>query len=330
MDLYNYAINIEKDNISIYKLNAGIVLSEPNIGLISKKNKDRVIVAGDDATRFVGKVGKDCSFLCPVVNGRIIDIESCASLIDILLSKVEDKGIIKRRNIVFLVPCGLNPKEIEDYISLGYYLSAKNTMLVAKVEGLYRLTTNKKLASMSIILAEDYMDVAVIYDDKIVKGYTIDFGGEVIENSINEYLTSSKGVEVDDKTLQSIKDDMATILPNDYIEEKYYGKEIYSNEYVEFSLNSYELQEFYSNYVGEVADIIDAIQKALSKEVLAELKVSGAIIAGKNAEITGLTKFLSNRLGIDIKVADSVEYAPLISIGSLLNDTDALSKLAFN
>ncbi len=329
MDSYNYAINIEKDNISIYKLGCGIVLSETNVAMTSKRQKGRVLNAGDNALRFVGKVDKDCSFVVPNNNGRISSINICAEMLDMLMSKVEDRGLIKRRNIVFLVPCGLSPKELDAYQGLGYNLSAKNTKLVTKVQGVSRLAlNNKKLASMVLILAEDYLDVAIIYDEKIVKGYTIDFGGEVIMASIASYLNNNKSVEVDDKTLKTLKADMATILPNDIIEEKYYGKEIYSKEYVEFGLSSSEVREYYVNYISEVADIIDAIMKTLSKEILAELKVSGAVIVGKNAEITGLKKFLASRLGINIKIVDNPNYAALLGVGSALNDVTAITRLA--
>ena len=45
------------------------------------------------------------------------------------------------------------------------------------------LTYNKSV-SMVVNLAEDFLDVAVIYNQQIIKGYTIDFGAKVLKEEI--------------------------------------------------------------------------------------------------------------------------------------------------
>ena len=123
-----------------------------------------------------------------------------------------------------MIPCGLNKKEQDDYVSLGYMLSANNIKLITKIQGISKYNALKdKLSTMIIHMAEDYLDVGVVYNHNIVKGYTIDLGVNSIAENIAKHIFNTKNIEVTVSVLNSIKKDMATILPNDNVEGNFVG-----------------------------------------------------------------------------------------------------------
>ncbi len=330
MEIYNFAIDIDSEYISIYRHDHGIVLSEPAIAIVSKKTKfEKVICAGDDAVEMLSILDNSYKVIKPISNGRIVNIDICAQLINILLHKVESKSFIKKRNLVFLIPCGLNIKEQETYKNLGYILSSKNIKLITKVQAISRLNSTKnKTASMIAIMSKDYLDVAVMYDEKIVKGYTIDFGAKIIEENIIAYLKENRNVDIDKKTSNQLCDELSTILPNNNIEEIYTGIDIDSKDLVKFKISSLDLIDYYTNYVSEISDIIEVIIKSLNKDIMAELKASTLVLAGSYCKISGIKKFLNNRLGIEVNLLDNSKYASLLGIGGALNDADLINNMA--
>ena len=330
MDYFNFAIDLDGSNVRIYKFGMGIVLSEKALVIVSKKsNYTKVVDAGDSVMQYVGKLDKSYQIVSPIKNGRIIDIDICAQMINMLLEKLEDGFFKKKRNIVFLVPCGLNDKEISDYRDLGYSLSSKEIAVVTKVLAISKYNSLKnKLANMILYIGEDFLDVAVVYDHKIIKGYTVDLGINNLSEQLTNYIMDAKGIEVSDSVLTDIRNDMATILPNDVIEERYLGVDAYSKVCTEFTISSLEVLEIYLSYINELCDIIDVIIKSLSKEVIAELKVSGIIVAGELTELTGLSKYFKNRLGVPVEISDKPRYSALLGIGHILGDKIEVTKIS--
>jgi len=330
MEIYNYAVDIDSEYISIYRHGQGIVLSEPAVAIVSKKTKfEKVCYAGEEAVSLLNIIDGTYKVIKPIVNGRIANIDICAQLINVLLQKVENKSFVKKRNLVFLIPCGLNRVEIEQYQNLGYILSSKNVKLMTKVQGISILnTTRNKTTTMITVLSKDYLDVAVMYDGRILKGYTIDFGATVLEESIVNYVKEYRNAYIDNKTIKQLVQEMSTILPNDNIEEIYTGIDIDSNNLVKFKISSLDLIDFYSAYISEIVDIIEVVINSLSKEVLAELKASKIILAGEYSNITGIKKFIINRLGMDIEMLEYPKYACLQGVGSKLNDVQFINQFA--
>ena len=331
MENYNFVINIESDNISILKKDDGIVLSEPAYAIINTKlKKDNVAFVGTEAKDRIGKLPKEYMLVKPISNGKIVDFEVCTVLVDRLLSKVEDSVFFKKRSIVFLVPCGLDERNLKLFRNLGYTLSCKYVKLVPKVIANSLIDQTKKdLASMQIILEDDYIDIAVLYNNRIINGHTIELGGNIIDKKIINYIENNYGLNVEEKVLEKIKSDMATIIPNDIIINKYRGFDSL-NQMQEFVLNSLDLNDIYISFTNEVADIIDTIMRTYTNEVIAELNAIGAYVSGKMVNITGLEKFLANRLDMDICIAEKSRYIGLLGISSILHDSYLIEKLAIN
>ena len=106
------------------------------------------------------------------------------------------------------------------------------------------------------------------------------------------------------------------------------GVDVYSKTCTEFAISSLETVDIYANYINELCDIVDVIVKSLTKEVIAELKVSGIVIAGELTDITGLSKYLRNRLGVPIEISDKPQDCSLIGIGHILGDPIEINKLS--
>ena len=135
MDYYNFIIDFDFNKVRIYKYDCGIVLSEEDLAVVSNKSKPAKVLVGGDATgEFKRSLDKNTCIIKSVKNGRIEDLDTCAQMLNMLLAKVEKKSFRKKRNIVFLVPCGLTKSEQDDYISLGYMLSANNIRLITKIQ----------------------------------------------------------------------------------------------------------------------------------------------------------------------------------------------------
>ncbi len=331
METYNFAIDLCAEHIAIYRAGQGVVLSESPIVLLSGKGKNpKEIYCGDEANELINKI-EDCKVCYPTACGKITDFDNAVILVNNMLKKVEDRSILKKRNLIFLVPCGLSKADLDRYMDLGYALSAKNVKLIPRVQTIARLNQKKdKLSNMYIVLNKDYFDIAVIYNNSIVRGYTIDLGYSIITNNIERYIFANKQAELDEKTLDEITFDLATVIPNDSVEEKYTGLESYTKQAIDFKISSLEVVNYYTSYACEVCDIIEAIMRTLSREIVAELKVAGATISGKIAKITGLTKFLSSRLNFDVIASEHDEYSALLGVGSIMTDLGEIDKIAID
>ncbi len=332
MDGYDYVVNFEKDSISVYKFDDGIVLYEPMLAVCRQKSNHNILEAvGYEAEDMISKLPKGTRLVTPVRCGKILDFDVCSQLLDHMLCKVEERKFFKNRDLIFLIPCGLSKEDIDKYISLAYSVSAKNIRLICKGQALSLLnTTQHQVAKLMVVINSDYLDVAVVLNNKVLKGYTIAFEDDIVSNDIRKRLSDSYDVDVSDKTLCQIENDIATILPNDIIEKSYVGVENLSGGFVRFDINSSDFNQYYVKFVSEVADILDSIIKSLSKEIIAELNVSGLMLTGNMAGITGLENFLAKRLGLKVEVVDDYIVSILSGAGSIIGDTSIINTLSVN
>ena len=70
MDNFNFAIDFDNNKVRIYKHGIGIVLSEPAKVIVSKKsNYSKVVDAGENVLKYVGKLDKSYQIISPIKNG---------------------------------------------------------------------------------------------------------------------------------------------------------------------------------------------------------------------------------------------------------------------
>src|SRR5690242_3184419 len=103
-------IDLGTANILIYQRGRGVVLAEPSI--IALDRRDRSVVAvGHRAKAMLGRTPQHIEVIRPLTAGVIADFDAAEMLLRQLVDRVQGRAPLKRSRMVIGVPYGTTPVE---------------------------------------------------------------------------------------------------------------------------------------------------------------------------------------------------------------------------
>ena len=152
-------------------------------------------------------------------------------------------------------------------------------------------------------------------------------GGNNIDRKIGGYILENKGIELSAESCEKVKNEIATLLPNDIRNISIDG---FIKDTTEYSTVNISSQDIFGMVVEEYSLISNAILDILSScgtEVNQDIKRHGIYLCGASSKICGLEKFLKVKLDLE-----SFKYKPesvtMIGAGQMLDRPDDITRVA--
>lgn len=309
MKRFNYAISIGCNVTNIYKAGVGVVLSDKTALVTTIKNKKEVaFCVGEEA------ISSGLEYKRVVSDGRV-DFSLAVLLLEEFFKKIE---ISKKDGVLFLV--ALEDMSLtNEYKNLAYALGINNVEVIPSIVATtYGFEIEKFRKSFLLCDIGVNTEIAIINNGRIVTGATINNGGKNIDDKIAQYIYEKKGIELSIETAEQLKNELATLLPNDERTMEISGFIKNTTDYTTLNVTS---REIFGMVVEEYDDIASAIIQVLAScnnDINDDIKKHGIYICGASSKIVGLEKFFKLKTGLD-----SYIYKPdtvtMIGAGQLLD-----------
>ena len=324
-----FAIDLGTTNTRIYKKNIGVVLSEPTIICVTENlGKTEIIAYGLEAKKMQGKTNEDLEFVSPVMNGIITSIKLSESLLEYFLSKVTKNG--EKFDIVFTVPCGLSEEEILNFKNLGFSLGAGKVYLVPSVlTALMGAGENLNKASgvVSLNLGGGTIDMAICSLNQILKGYSIFFGGNKIDEAIKLYVNQFLDMSISNQTAEKLKIEAGSLFMHDLTNCEFSGVDINTKSPKTEVIDASSLRDTLEFYFQKVYMAIKVMINSASPDIVSDLSINGVVVTGGLANLTGLENYLSKNLNLPVMMSEDAENSVILGAGKLIADENYLKKV---
>lgn len=329
---YNLAIDIGTSNTVIYVAGLGVALKEPSCVAIETINNKKVVkCVGSEAKKLVGKTNNSIEVIFPIIEGVIVNFQIAKLMLKEFLKKVAPTGFGKpRRRAVFIYSCGLTKQEKNRIRDLAYELNIASTALVpAGVSALIGMEVeeNDPNSHMVINIGGGVTDISIINNNHIIRGATINIGGNQIDSNIYDYVKDEFQVLLGWNTLETIKNSVGSLLKNDISSITVVGLEIDTKRRKEIKIYSQDILPIMAGAFSKIADACEAILNMCSSEVLSDINKLGVYVCGGVANITGVDKYLSNLLNLPVYVDVDPDSSVIMGAGNLLNNQNLLSSI---
>lgn len=302
---------------SIYKAGVGVVLHDRSVIVTGLKGKHEVAVSvGEDAFTSGMEYRK-------VVENGNIDFSLAELMLGEYFKKVE---ITKRDGVLFLV--SLDDMQLaSEFKNLAYALGVNYVQVIPHIVATaYGFEIEKFRKSFLIVDIGVTTEVAIINNGRILSGATIYNGGGNIDKKIARYIYEEKGIELSRESAERVKNEIASLYPNDIRSIEVDGFIKDTTEYSSVTISS---QDIFGLVIEEYSNIASAILQILStidSEVNQDIKRHGIYLCGASSKIAGLEKFLKVKLNLN-----SYIYKPdaitMIGAGQILDDRDNITKI---
>lgn len=301
-------IDLGTANVLIYVEGEGIVLNEPSVVAIDNQ-KEKVLAVGTDAYKMVGRTPGNIRAVRPLKDGVISDFDMTEAMLSYFMSKLNAKGVMSRPNVMVCAPTNITEIERKAIIEAAEKSGGGTVYLeyepkVAAVGA--GLNIFSPIASMVIDMGGGTSDIAVLSLGDIVRSESIRIAGDRLNADIANYIKREFGLQVGERTAETVKIQLGTAIPVDEPKEmEVRGRDTFSGMPRTITLDENVVEAAIHDSIAHVSKSAHHVLSELQPELSADIIDRGIVLTGGGALLHGMDKYLADELQVPVMISDS-------------------------
>lgn len=303
------AIDLGTANTLIAINGRGIVINEPSVVALQKGTRKvlgRGTAIGKLAKQMLGRTPDSISAVRPIKDGVITDFELCEAMLRYFIQKAIKSSHGLRPRVIIAVPGGITPVEKRAVFNSAERAGAGQVYLIEepKAAGIGAgLPIAEPLASMVCDIGGGTTDVAILSLTEIVSGKSIRIAGDKLDDAIVEYLKQNFSLRIGTQQAEQLKVELGSAYPLEQeLTSEVRGLDTVSGIPRRSIVTSEEIREALRPPVTAILNCIKNVIEQCDPELVADLVDNGLVLTGGGALLRGLDHFLSEQLGIPVRV----------------------------
>ncbi|MBT3234286.1 MAG: rod shape-determining protein [Calditrichaeota bacterium] len=323
------AIDLGTANTLVYVKGQGIVISEPSVVAIDRRDKKDIAI-GRQARAMMGKTHGDIEVIRPMRDGVIDDDEIAELMIRRFIRRVQ-KNRLMRPRIIVCVPSGVTKSEKRVIRDSAEYAGAREVHLIAEPMAAalgVNLPVKEPVGSMIVDVGGGTTEIAIMSLGGIVTNHSIRIGGDEMDEAIAMYIRRNYNLLIGERMAEWIKCTVgsAMALPEE-ITLTAKGRDLVTGMPKAVEIGSEEIREALSEPVSQ---IVAAVREALEKsppELSADIRDRGIILAGGGALLRRLDQRLRDETNLPANLAEDPATCVVRGTGKVLDDFELYKDL---
>lgn len=322
----NIAIDMGTSNTRIYYNDKGVVLKEPTVVALDRRNSPlKVVEVGQAAKKMLGRDKGQIKTASPLKYGVIAEMELAIPMLKNFVNKVLRHRFIKfAPKVVIGIPGGATGVEknaaYEALKSVGAKKAALIEQPIAAAVGA-DINIQENTASMIVDIGGGSTDIAIISYGDILINNTVRVAGEDFNKSIIKYIKAKKKVIIGEKTAETLKVNFADLSASDNAYEiEITGVRISDKAPVKLNITNEELCEALLPAIKYIAREIKHTIETAPPEIIADLATRGVVLTGGSTLLKGLVVFMQKELRVPVSIAPEPLLSVVIGADRIQND----------
>ncbi|MBU1130576.1 rod shape-determining protein [Patescibacteria group bacterium] len=325
-------IDLGTANTLVYIRDKGIVINEPSVVAINKRN-DQIIAVGEDAKKMVGKTPSHIQIVKPLVGGVISDFEVTERMIKYFINKIhqESFSLVPRPRVVISIPLDVTEVERKAVEDATKSAGAREVYLIEQPLAAAigsRLPIQESAGFMVVEIGGGTTEIAVISLGGIVTFNSLPTAGNELDENIVQYARENFNLLLGERTAETIKIKIGTVASDfEKQETTMRGRDLISGLPKEVIITNQHIKEAIYRSVRKIVEAIrDAIEKT-PPELVADIYQRGLVLSGGGALLKGLDRMIFQEIKIPVHIADDPLTSVVRGTGIILEDLDNLKEV---
>ncbi|HOK81199.1 MAG: hypothetical protein GX095_02595 [Clostridiales bacterium] len=314
MPKMNVIVDMGTSNVSVFCKN--LLLREPNIALIRRKNGAELVAFGSDALNMVGVTDENCSFICPVSDGVIVNSEVAGLIIAHCLNKVLSKKLFTAIKIYAVIPCGLSVAERESAEAAFYKAGYKDVTLVESVLGFLPFVDGAGTAVADI--GGGTTELAVLTDKGILSGCSLNVGGKEIDRRVKDKVLDIYNLAISEFAAEKLKTEIGSLYDNNAASMSVAGRGVLDKSVRREDISAENIKGPISFCYKKIVDVAESLFTTIPSGMVRDVAARGIYFGGGGAAMHGLQDFVTKYLGINAYIDPEPETVILRGIDKLI------------
>ena len=306
------AIDLGTANTLVYAKGQDVVLNEPSVVAFSNRNGRKVVHAvGKEASNMLGRTPAHIEAIRPMKDGVIADFEVAEAMISTFIKKVNKSSFILRKpHVVICVPSGATAVERRAIHQSAEQAGAKRDYLIEEPMAAALgagLPIHEPSGSMVVDIGGGTTEVAVLSLDGIVYSRSVRVGGDVMDESIIQYVRRTTNLLLGEMSAERVKKEIGSAtMPDDnegmMVQIK--GRDLMNGIPREIRVTEAMIAESLAEPVEQIVEAVKSALEATPPELAADIVDKGIMLTGGGALLRNLDVELRNRTGLPVSIAD--------------------------
>ncbi|MBI1999324.1 MAG: rod shape-determining protein [Parcubacteria group bacterium] len=315
-------IDLGTANTLVYVRGFGIVINEPSVVALNQKT-GQVVAIGAHAKQMLGRTPAHITAVRPLIDGVVSNFEITEEMLAYFLNRVHKLSPrFIRPRVVIGVPSGITNVETRAVRDATRAAGAREVFIVeepmAAAIGI-QLPIHDPVGSMVVDIGGGTTDIAVISLGGIVQSRNVRIAGDRFNEDIISYIRNEFKILIGDRTAESIKIAIGSVLPGDApVEAAIRGRDLVTGLPREVIVTDTDIREAISPSIAVLTESVKEVLETTPPEVLADVMTRGIMLVGGGASLGGLTTLLEGELKIPIHVAHDPLTAVVRGTGVIL------------
>ena len=337
-NLFNFVskdigIDLGTANVLVTLKGKGIVLKEPSVVAIDKKN-GAILSTGFEAKEMLGRTPEDINAVRPLKDGVIADYTATQLMLKNILSKVYRRYNVVRPRVVVGVPSGITEVEERAVQETVLQAGAKEVYLIEEPMAA-AIGANMDVAEPSGNIIVDIgggtTEVAVISLGGIVVSYSLRVAGDELDEDIVNYVKKEMNMAIGETTAEEIKKTIGCAKPlMTDMSMQIRGRDLATGLPITTQIYSSQALEAMRESIMKIVDLVKMALEKTPPELSSDIMEKGIILSGGGALIQNLDKLLVDYTGMPVYVAEDPLECVVRGCGKTLEDIDKLKTIVLN
>ena len=320
-------IDLGTASVLVYVKDKGVVLNEPSVVAIDKKD-GRLLKVGAEAQAMLGRTPGNIVAIRPLREGVISDYDMTERMLKEFIHKVAGGFRFFKPRVIICVPSGITEVEERAVIDAGIQAGARRVYLieepVAAAIGA-GIDIAKPDGHMVVDIGGGTADIAVISLSGVVESASIKVAGDQFNEAIVKYMRRKHNILIGERTAETMKMRIGCVYPKEEeaaIEIK--GRCLTTGLPRSISVTSTEMMEAFEEPVERILEAIHGVLERTPPELVADISNNGIVMTGGGSLVDGFDKLVSARTGIHTIVAENAISCVAEGTGKSLDSLNAM------
>lgn len=326
-------IDLGTSTTLVYVKGSGVVLKEPTVVAINDITGE-VLAVGSTAKEMLGRTPDNIVAVKPLKGGVIANFYGTRMMLEEFIAKSVKKSVLSKPRVVICVPSGITDVEEMAVEQVANDAGAKEVYIMEEAMAAAigaGIKVDSPEGSMIVDIGGGTTEVAVISLGGIVASNTIRIAGDNLDHDIIQYIKDKYNVIIGDNIAEEIKNTIGAAFSS-MTEERMQvkGRNLSTGLPDTVVVTTSDIQKAMSRVLEEIVKTINLTLEKTPPELAADIMERGIIICGGGAYIKNIDRYISDKVGIPVLIANNPLECVARGAGSSLSNIEVLKKALKN
>lgn len=327
------AIDLGTANTLVYSRGKGIVLNEPSVVAIRRRDRRTSEVwIGEDAKKMIGRVPGSIDVFRPLRGGVIANFEMAGLMLKFFIQKVHGRKRFVRPRVIISVPSGVTPVERRAVRDSTLSAGAQEVFVVEEAMAAAMgagLPVTEPMSNMIVDIGGGTTEVAIISLTGVVYSNSSKIAGDKLDEDILNFIRKNYSLLIGPSTAEQIKMMVGRAYLDDELEEiDVKGRDLMDGIPKTITVNAHDITLAIMDSVNSIVEAVKTALEGCPPELAADIIDTGIVLTGGGALLKNLDIRIRREIGVPVIVPDDPLTTVARGAGMMLEDIHLLREIA--